>query len=673
MWLYGAVIALSAFLLFEVQPVIGKMILPWFGGSAAVWTTTLMFFQITLLAGYVYAYWSIRYLSPRMQGVIHLALLVTSLVLLPIVPSPAWKPLEAGDPTWRILMVLAASVGLPYFILSTTGPLLQAWYVAAHPGAIPYRLFAISNTGSMLALLSFPFAVEPFLTSHTQAISWSVAYVLFAVICGVVAAGIAKNSKSVERVELEDAGPPPSFGLLAFWTALPACASALLLAITNHITQNIAPIPFLWVLTLSVYLLSFILCFENERVYYRPVFLPLLAVALPAMSLAIYASSGNVGINVAVPLFAGGLFVCCMVWHGEVARLKPHPRYLTRFYLMLALGGAIGGLFVAVAAPHLFSTYVELPVSLAACSALIAGILWRQSPYSTIRVAAVFFALGLAVLLAYSHIHNQNQFLASVRNFYGVLRVTNQLDDTENSPMRKLVNGTIVHGSQLTGPGMNREPTSYYGHKSGIGRIMALADQRTHVRVGVVGLGAGVLATYCRTTDEFRFYEINPLDVAVAKRYFTFLKDCPGDCKIVPGDARLQMERQPPQNFDILAVDAFSSDAIPIHLLTREAFAVYIRHLAPDGILAVHVSNRYLDLVPIVARDAAEFERPAFELSDNPEEDYLSNSTWMLVGGDTHLFVLLGFQGAPVIRRGAPQKLRTWTDDYSNLFQILRW
>jgi SAM-dependent methyltransferase len=678
MTLYGAAVALSAFLLFQVQPIVAKMILPWFGGSAAVWTTALMFFQLGLLTGYVYSHATTQYLKPKTQASLHIVLLAGSLLFLPVIPSMAWKVGGAADPTSRIVLLLSATVGLPYFMLSTTGPLLQAWYAALRPGATPYRLFAVSNAGSMLALLSFPIAVEPFLAARAQAMVWSGAYAGFVVLCIPIALGAAKGiqAESTQHAATMDetAAQRPSARLQFLWIALPACASALLLAVTNHLTQNVAPIPFLWVLTLALYLASFILCFESDRFYKRAVFIPLLGVALGSMAYAIYADYGNLQIEPAVLVFGAGLFLCCMVCHGELARLKPHPRYLTQFYLSLALGGALGGIFVALVAPHVFQTYLELPISIVLCGALAAYVLWNQIGQLTFRMAAAGFLTVLTTYLAANQILDQSRYIASVRNFYGVLRVTERLDTGETSPMRKLVNGTIIHGQQLSDPRLKRQATSYYGPESGVGRAVLLLDRmHSQVRFGVIGLGAGVLAAYCRPGDLFRFYEINPLDVTIAKRYFTFLKDCAGKCEISPGDARLVLERQAPQEFDLLVVDAFSSDSIPIHLLTREAFAQYFRHLRPGGILAVHVTNRFLDLVPVVARASEELGQPAYEISDEGlGADYWAASDWVLVGPDTHIFVLLGFHGGPIVRRRPPKSLRTWTDDFSNLYQILK-
>jgi len=682
MFLFGATIALSAFLLFQIQPIIAKMILPWFGGGAAVWTTALMFFQLALLAGYVYSYCSIRFLKPKTQTIVHLGLLTASLLVLPVIPPASWKPAGGADPTIGIALVLAGSIGLPYFALSTTGPLLQAWYAASNPGAIPYKLFALSNAGSMLALITFPIAIEPNLSSRTQSWAWSAAYAAFAVLCGAIAIRRRRqNTVAPAPIDMQTPEQPPSWGRPLLWVLYPACASALLLAVTNQMTQNIAPIPFIWVLTLSLYLLSFIICFEGGRLYYRPVFVPLLAIALVLMSGGIYYTltrsegkwnwglGGNLDLHIALPLFSLGLFICCMVCHGELYRLRPPTKYLTKYYLLLAMGGALGGIFVAVVAPRVFSSYLELPVVLVFCSALGAVGVWGDLRQVGLRILLVAFGVALAFFLAVHEDGDRHRFVASARSFYGVLRIMDR-SEGETRPLRKLLNGTILHGAQLLDPESKFAPTTYYGLSSGVGRAIGYFGAAGR-RVGVIGLGAGVLASYCRSGDVFRFYEINPLDVEIANRYFTFLKDCNGDCKVLMGDARLTMERQPPQQYDVIAVDAFSGDAIPVHLLTRQAFEIYLRHLKPSGILAVHVSNRYLDLAPVVARNSEALGRLAYEIGDRGG-DFLSDSDWMLVTPDTKLFSKLGYEGVPIVRRGAPDNMRAWTDDFSNLYQILR-
>ncbi|MGB6944980.1 MAG: fused MFS/spermidine synthase [Bryobacteraceae bacterium] len=679
---YACTIFLSAFLLFAVQPMIGKIILPWFGGSAAVWSTCLLFFQAALLAGYFYADRSTRLLKPRRQATLHIVLMACSLALLPVLPSPTWKPSHPGDPSLRILLLLTATIGLPYLLLSTTSPLLQAWYVAAKPGAIPYRLFALSNFGSLLALLSYPIFVEPALTTHEQAFGWSGIYVAFVVICAAVAWRAMRAAPLLVREAATEAtsAPSPSWTIRIVWTALAACASTLLLAISNHLSQNVAPIPFLWVLPLAAYLLSFILCFERDKVYNRAVFLPLLVVALDGSAYAIYANEGNSNIAWVIPLFVATLFICCMVCHGELARLKPDPRHLTSFYMMISLGGTLGGVFVAIIAPHVFHTYFELPLSMVACSALAAIVLWI-SPHkwqgeigvAPVRIAMLAFTVGLAIHLGYEKHLSDQRFRLSVRNFYGVLRVRDIPEDEQNTAVRRLIHGTINHGTQLLDASLRDEPTSYYGPYSGMGRALGYLQKRGPVRVGVIGLGAGVTASFCRPGDVFRFYEINPLALSIASTWFTFLHDCKADHQVLLGDARLTLEAQPSQQFDLMAIDAFTSDAIPVHLLTREAFALYFRHLKPAGVLAVHVSNRYLDLVPVVARNAHDFGKAVVDVDDeDEEEDYFISSDWVLVTGDGAIFSDAAFKSSSVQPARMRPNLRPWTDDYSNLFQILK-
>ena len=681
MFAYACTIFLSAFLLFAVQPMIGKIILPWFGGSAAVWSTCLLFFQAALLAGYFYADRSTRWLKPRRQATLHIALMAISLALLPVLPSPSWKPSQAGDPSLRILLLLAATIGLPYLLLSTTSPLLQAWYVAAKPGAVPYRLFALSNFGSLLALLSYPVIVEPTFTTHGQAYGWSGIYVVFVLICAAVAwRAMPTTPRQPATTADTDAGTSPSWTIRILWTALAACASTLLLAISNHLSSNVAPIPFLWVLPLSVYLLSFILCFERDKVYNRGVFLPLLAIALSGAGYGIYANEGNPNIAWAIPTFVAALFVCCMVCHGELARLKPDPRHLTSFYMMLSLGGTLGGVFVAIVAPRVFQTYLELPLSMVACSALAATVLWispghwnGRVPVGAVRIAMIVLTIGLAVYLGYEKHRSDAVFRMSARNFYGVLRVRDIPEDEEETAVRRLIHGTINHGTQLLDAAHRDEPTSYYGPFSGMGRAMGYLQKRGPVRVGVVGLGAGVTASFCRPGDVFRFYEINPLDLSIANTWFTFLRDCKAGHQVLLGDARLTLEAQPSQQFDLMAIDAFTSDAIPVNLLTREAFALYFRHLKPTGILAVHVSNRYLDLVPVVARNAQDLGKAAIDVDDEDEEaNYFTNSEWVLVSSDGAIFHDAAFKSSSVQPVRVRPNLRPWTDDYSNLFQILK-
>jgi hypothetical protein len=676
MILYAATIFLSAFLLFQVQPLIAKMILPWFGGSAAVWSAALLFFQLLLLLGYGYAHCSVRYLQPKVQVATHAALLAVSCALLPIQPSADWKPSAAGDPTLRILELLSATIGLPYLLLSATSPLLQAWYVRRSGSRIPYRLFALSNFGSMLALVSFPFLVEPQLTSRQQAYTWSGAYVVFAALCAFAA--WVSRGPGVERASATDLAEPaksPRLADLALWVILAGCASTLLVAITNHMTQNVAPIPLLWVMPLALYLMTFILAFESDRIYKRFIFVPLLVPMLGVMAYSIYAGAGNLHIKWLLPGFSFGLFVACMVCHGELARRKPPAQHLTIFYLMVSLGGALGGSFVALVAPRVFHSYLELPLGLAACAA-VTTIVLRNVTMPKIGPWPLRFILVLNTALLTGYLLRQQYevekgYRVLVRNFYGVLHVRD--DDDSDYPERVLLHGTINHGSQLLQADLRYETTSYYGPNSGVGRAIRAAEAKGPVRIGIIGLGAGVLSNYGRAGDVYRIYEINPLVEKIAQTEFTFYSHSPADKRILLGDARLVLERQESQQFDVLAVDAFSSDAIPVHLLTREALALYFRQLKPKGVLALHVSNRYLDLVPVCARGAQNLGREAMVLSDEGEEaTYLSSSTWVLLTSDDSWFKSPCFAKADMTRPVAPARFRAWTDDYSNVFQILK-
>ena len=764
MFLYAITILVSAFLLFQVQPVIAKIILPWFGGSAAVWTTCLLFFQLVLLLGYLYSHALVRYLKPRAQMIVHGCLLLVSLAALPIYPGASWKPTDPSDPLFRILGLLAVTVGLPYFLLSTTGPLMQAWYARRYRGAMPYRLYALSNAGSLFALLSYPVLFEPVFGTHLQAAMWSIAYVLFAALCAFVA--FRSGNAAVAEEAAEQEAERPGLRLYALWLLLPACASALLLAITTHLTQNIAAIPFLWVLPLSVYLLSFILCFESGGWYRRNPYLQLLAVALGCMAYSMFTeNAANLPIKVGVPLFLMGLFTCCMVCHGELARLKPHPKYLTHFYLMISAGGALGGVLVGFVAPQLLNALYELPIAMVACATLAIIILrtypdpeWLRdllpAPRLVVGAVALFLggvftysqrdqfvewangvagwvrkgwessddtdqimlavALALAAALALAVLRGDPRLrwarkwggwgavgtemvvlvLAGyvgfqmraansgnrlmVRNFYGALKVHDSGPFTDMNATRGLTHGTINHGEQFLNPARQMLPTTYYGPNTGIGLAIRSKQKNGPIRVGVIGLGTGTTTAYGRAGDYYRVYEINPMVLHMSMPespteipQFKFLRYCPAKHDVAMGDARLSLEREQPENFDVLAVDAFSSDSIPVHLLTFEAMKLFFHHLKPDGILAVHISNRYLDLEPVVLGESNALGKVArtVDTDDDATQDVFA-ATWVLVNAPPYQFdetIIDASQPAQATR-----KVRLWTDDYSNLFQIMK-
>jgi hypothetical protein len=668
--IYAATIFLSSFLLFLVQPLIARLILPWFGGSAAVWTTCMLFFQVMLLAGYAYAHFLTRRLSARRtEQVVHTVLLLAALALLPIAPSEAWKPMGEDEPISRILLLLGATVGLPYFLISATSPLLQAWYVRSRAGGDPYRLFAVSNLASLLALVGYPFVVEPFLSAREQVILWSWLFAAFALLCAALAWTTPRGSSAAEDTHRT---PAPSRASYVMWLALAAAGSALLLAVTNHLTQNVASVPMLWLAPLTLYLLSFIVTFEGRH-WYQPRFHWVLVVAaLGAMAWLVVDAERRFDLGMQLAVFLPGLFVACVFCHGELYRMRPAPEHLTAFYLSVSAGGALGGLAVAVGAPLVFSGYYELGVAVAAV-ALLAALRFMAGNIVA-HAAAILALLAATACAAYDGFRHHEDVLVAKRGFYGVLRVKEYGTPGEESHLRRLVHGTIMHGEQYLHESRRRMLTTYYQETAGIG--LAIESKRDGpMRVGVIGLGTGTIAAYGRTGDVFRFYEIDPHVLEMARRDFGYLGDSEAKIEMALGDARLSLEREAPQGFDVLAVDAFSSDAIPVHLITREALGIFLKHVKPDGIVAFHVSNRFLDLIPVVARIAREQGAHAVLVRDDPDDEndsMRSRTDWVLVSRDER-----ALQAAPIAKGGgAPAEdrpeWRTWTDDYSNLVQILK-
>ena len=680
--LYAAAIFLSAFLLFQVELIMGRLILPWFGGSAAVWMVTVLFFQVVLVLGYLYAHLLVSHVPARRQMLVHVPILLVTLLVLPILPNPIWKPIGGQDPTLRILGLLAVTVGLPFFALSATGPLLQAWY--ARGAGRPYRFYALSNGASMLGLLSYPVLVEPHLQTHVQADAWSAAYALFVLLAIGIAVRASRSAAEVPRPARASTAATrrPALRLHLLWLALAAVPSLMFLSVTNQLTQNIAPIPYLWVLPLGIYLLSLIICFEGAGGYRRGLFLPLLPLALGLMAYNLFPQELEVGITGQIAFFSAGLLVCCIVCHGELARLKPPAIHLTSFYLMVAVGGAVGGLFVAVVAPQVFSGYFELALGLVLCALVVLLVLaqgWLKPSPGKVWPGRAATALGTALtillsLYVYGKVrdHNSGDRVA-VRNFYGALTVR---DSGVPGPLalRELYSGTIVHGEQFLAPGRARQPTTYYGPASGVGvalRTEGRANRR--LRVGVIGLGAGTIATYGRPGDSYQFYEINPLVTEIAKTQFSFLRESPAHVDVVGGDARLSLEREPDQRFNVLAVDAFTGDSVPIHLLTLQAFELFFRHLAPDGVVAVHVSNRYLHLAPVVARAAGALGKAAVFIDSDRDErgGPIKRAQWVLVTGDRTLAAKLARVGQGTFLNGH-NSTRLWTDDYSDVIGALK-
>ncbi len=690
---FGVTIVLSAFLLFQVQPLIGKYILPWFGGGPAVWTTCLLFFQLVLLVGYAYAHWISSRLSPRVQSSVHLVLLAGSLLVLPIVPSPLWKPSPGDPPTAQILLLLAATVGLPYLLLSSTAPLVQKWFSESLPGRSPYRLYSLSNAGSLLALLTYPFLFEPWLALRNQVLSWSIAYGVFVVLsgwsafrAGFVDCSSKPASDSHKDADRGNAVRPPSAATIALWVAFSAVGATLLLATTNLMCQEIAVVPFLWVVPLAIYLLTFIISFDSERWYDRRVF-GFLVGASAAASLSALSAGLHIQLSVHIIAYSIALFACCMCCHGELAKMKPDPSHLTLFYLMMSAGGALGGVFTALIAPRIFTGYSEYPLALAACG-LLTLIAWYrarawepylQQPYWIVGpMAGMLLAVVASTILMSAGTGPKD--VLTWRSFYGVLR----LEERGTGADRKLelIHGRVVHGSQFLAPERRRWPTAYYGPNSAIGLAMKRHPRRfdqgdASLRVGVIGLGAGTIATYGVEGDYFRFYEINPDVIRISEEYFSYRKDSAATVDVIAGDARVRMESESAvnelQRFDILAVDAFSSDAIPIHLLTAECVETYSRHLRTDGVLLFHISNQTLNLEPVVRGLAETRESTALSIRDPGDRARgVSPSAWMIVTDNEEFLVDEVIQEAAVRATDRTTRSLVWTDDFAGLWQVLK-
>ena len=678
-------VGIGAFLLFLVQPMAAKFLLPWFGGSTSVWSTCLLFFQAALLAGYVYAHLTQR-LGPSTQAKVHIVLLLLAVLTLPIIPSPAWKPLDASHPAGRILVLLTAMVGLPYVLLAATAPMVQSWLARAaaeheSTSAAPYPvywLYALSNLGSLVGLLAYPAAIERLLSLRAQAYFWSAGFVVYGLVCTWAATRMLRVHAAAAAATAADPSDRIRRSDMVLWILLSCAGAGLLLAATNELCQDIAVVPLLWIVPLTAYLLTFILCFSG--LYRRWLWMWAL---LAAMGGAVYMArsdvTGQLGLQAGVLLAL--LFSGCMVCHGELVAIRPASRHLTAFYLAVAAGGGIGGVAVALVAPLVFDRLWEYQIFALLPFTLLLVCAFRD-PRSRLNrgywrigwlpLAGALAACGVALVKPPPDDATQ---IARARNFYGVLTVLQ--DDPGDGALRTLKNGRILHGTQFIDPARRSEVTSYYGDGSGVELAIDMHPRRAAnepLRIGVVGLGAGTIAALGHPGDIVRFFEINPVVVDFARRYFTFLADSQAHVEIVGGDARLSLERElrtpsQRQTYDVFAIDAFSGDAIPVHLLTREAFALYWDALREDGILAVHVSNRYLDLTPVVRGLAAEQGKKVLTIEAGVDDQRaLESSTWMLVTGNAD------FIDDVKVYANSDSQDRTivWTDAFSSLLQVLK-
>lgn len=744
---FAITIFLSAFLLFAVQPLMGKYILPWYGGGAGVWAACMLFFQCALLVGYLYAHLLSSRLTRSRQATVHFAVLAVSLLLLPIAPELSWKPSSPHAPTGQILSLLVINVGIPFTLLASTGPLLSRWFSIALPTGSPYRLYALSNAGSLLALLSYPFLVEPFLRLTVQAWIWSVAYTVFVLMCAGCAwqfrraadQSVASMAEGAIHSEQRGAAPDdhPSRHTMSLWLILAATASVMLLATTHQVSQDLAVIPLLWVLPLALYLLSFILCFDHHWWYKRWLFMPLLAAGAVAVVFIMF-DELVLSAWIQIGVYLVTLFACCMVCHGELVRLKPAATHLTRFYLIVATGGAAGGVSVALVAPAVLPNYWEYHLGLTATIVLAMLCVYRDSRTRRRREREIVseraharsqprnkagkrrkdkgrvpspplgkwsplpwlpwlawggsFAIlvGVSVGLILDARHDLQRVVDSSRNFFGVVQVL------EGKTILAMVHGRSVHGVQSRRAGMRRTPTTYYGPDSGVaiavdairyerrsgGNSVAGHQRGTdngigaddgNLRIGVIGLGAGTTAALAQSGDYLRYYEINPDVERLARKHFTFIEDTGAKVDVVLGDARVVLEHEAGtgqlQRLDVFVIDAFNSDAVPMHLLTREALEVYFSHLKPDGLLVFNVSNRYVNLAAVVRGLAQSTGRHAVRIYSTPHPQLNTlAASWVIVANDRT------FAESDTVKVEETQWTENeslpilWTDDFASLW-----
>ena len=650
----------------------------------------MMFFQVVLLLGYLYAHLLRQLFTPRTAWMIHLVLLGVAGATASVIPAESLRPNGDENLTFAIIRVLVLTIGLPFFALSSTGPLIQAWQSSSHEGQSPYRLYALSNLGSMLALLSYPFLIERFFPLAQQASFWTIGFFAFAIGCCWCGWQTVKQNQWAAQLESSSTSiygdgknQEPSIGLASLWFLLAMAASIVLLATTNLMCQEVASIPFLWILPLSLYLLSFIICFDRPALYRRRLFVPLLVLssmlAIGLVHLSVFA-----GLLLQVGGLATVCFAASMICHGELERLKPAPTHLTTFYLWISFGGAIGGIFVCVVAPLIFVGFLEFHVGLIV-SLLVALVTiyktgsTQNKPTSglvkTGMAISVFVALSMVLcsLLYFLDPSYQKGLVFRGRNEYGLASVV------EDGSYRRFINGRIEHGGQRIEPGHAMDHINYYVPGSGVGvafeSYRSATDSGQNLNVSVVGLGAGAMATWLEPDDKILFYEINPMVEEIAQKHFSYLENCPGECRVKLGDGRMQLQNEieagdlPP--YDLMFMDAFSSDSIPIHLLTAECFELYLKRMKPEGVLIAHITNRFIDLQPVVYQHAIEHDLTPI-LIDYRSEDGNSDTRWVLLTRNEKVVQSQAVKDFQVPWPEGIEPVR-WTDDYSSVAALLDW
>ena len=740
LFLYSLSIFIGALLLFAVEPLFAHMVLPSLGGVPAVWNTAMVFYQGVLLGGYLYAHAITKWLHPKYQVFLHVTVLLAAILFLPIEIPSGWLPPTDANPIPSLLTLLLLAVGLPFFVISATSPLMQKWFgISGHRySQDPYFLYAASNAGSMTALLIYPALMEPLWTLGEQSRYWSFCFILLIVLIGICAANMWRANRATRSTnpvmgsaipQSESAKESPHVEMVSRWRklrwiALAFVPSSLMLSVTSYITTDIASVPLLWIIPLAIYLATFILVFARRSLiphFFSAKAMPLALIPM-VIALAIRVKDP---IFLVIPLHLASFFFISMVCHGELAADRPAVSRLTEFYIYLSLGGVLGGIFNALIAPLIFSSVVEYPLGLIlACAflpwnrheslisrariydiiwpivlgavalGLIMGIQATGIKTGAAEIAVIFgipacvsfsfsrrpirFALAIAAIFYSStyFIGSQGKVLLSQRSFFGVSRVT--VD--EGAKYHQYMHGSTLHGRQWIDPSMHREPVAYY-HKSGpLGQIFqAMHDEGRIKRVGIVGLGAGGISAYARSGEKWTYYEIDPVVVQIARdtRFFTYLHDCPADLQVVLGDGRLSLKSAEDGFFDLLILDAYSSDSLPVHLITFEALKLYLQKITDHGVLAFNISNRYLDLEPALLNVAA-----ANGLFCRIRNDTVIGPADAESGKLGTIFVVMARTASdlgPVANDAKWKPLRAshrvglWTDDYSSIISILRW
>jgi len=719
---FAAVLFLSATLLFWVQPLFAKMVLPLLGGSPSVWNTAMLFFQTMLLGGYAYAHLLARYAAPRTQLVVQLGVLVIGLTFLPFAVGAGVVPPDQGTPVFWLFGLFAAAVGMPFFALSANAPLLQSWFSRtghAH-SADPYFLYGASNLGSIMALLAFPFFLEPQLGISGQTLVWKALYVVLA--GGIGLAGLlmlmrapATANSNVGRVL--SAKSRPSLSTRLHWLVLAFVPSSLLLGVTTYISTDIASAPLLWVIPLVLYLLTFVNVFAR-----RPLIPHRLVVPVVSVFAVIFAFLFHIHGLWSLGLHLVAFFLFALLCHGELARRRPDAQHLTEFYLTMSAGGMLGGVANALVAPVVFNMVYEYPLAVVLACLLIpaasrraikpsvadflipaglflifAGPAWifklnLEVIAQSWMVYGLIFAACFAGMIAYTSkdrplrfglsigallfgslfLINQDSKATMMRSFFGVYRVT--VDTPKQT--RTMSFGTTLHGAQYLDPATRKTPLTYFTRSGPLGQMFEAIRPR-NLRVLEVGLGVGTVACYAQPGDDWTFYEIDPLVDAIARNenWFTFMSECAGDAPIIYGDARLKLADAPPAASDLIILDAFSSDAIPIHLVTREAFALYVSRLAEGGIILVNTSNRYLDIKPVISAIAevngltGYYQEHVWDKETAP--NYFFDSNWVVLAREEKTLETLAASGKWTALP-APEAANLWTDDYSDLIGALK-